>query len=274
MVKRIFESRYGKIEPIKIHRSDIVYHFLQGDPVRVQKNHYRKLQNELSETVMLDVSTTLYRRLRARQRQVTIGYYLHKVFQEDLLSFVEAQVLAGIPAQTAMKTYLNRHNISEDDYGLDTAYTAWKRRKTFFAKKYPENIANTQQCTDLCFLDENDHLVRIPNDPRDVINAVNEYYQCGIVHLLCRNIQVKSKRKSFTYIYDNARHYEFLREKKVLAYLLYVDSRLTGTDISKIMKLDWSTIYKYIASVKTDYELYDDIKNEVDSIRALIERTT
>jgi len=135
MVRKIFLSRYGQ-EPIRIHRSDAVYHYLQGDPLRVNPSKYRKLNKLLTAAIRVEVSDSVYERLRAKQRCITIGYYLHKILQEEMLIYIQAQHSAGVPAQTALKEYLDENNITEDDYSLETAYTAWKRRKDFFEKKF------------------------------------------------------------------------------------------------------------------------------------------
>jgi hypothetical protein len=267
-VKKIFAARYGHAGPFKIFRTDIVYHILQGDPVRVNKR-FKKLRKDLTQTISLDVSATIYERLLYRQRTLLVGLYLHRFFIDQMLLYVEAQVMAQVPSQTSLKQYLAIHDVGEDDLALDTAYTAWKRRKAFFSHKLAINTRKKTQQSALCFLSENGDELPMPYDAMDLLQAVNDFYGCGFVNLLCRPIRVKIGKRAFIYPYDRARHYEFLPQRKILAFLLYEDGALRGEEICKIINLSFNVIYKYIRQVRADLDHYDDVKNDIEAIRRL-----
>jgi hypothetical protein len=50
-------------------------------------------------------------------------------FKEHLLTWVEGQQTAGIPAHTACKMFLEFYDIDEKEYSLDAAYKLWQRTK-------------------------------------------------------------------------------------------------------------------------------------------------
>lgn len=267
-VKRVFTARYGD-EPIKIHRSDIVYHYLKGDPLVANRHRYRSLQKLLTEQLTLNVSNLLARRLRSRKRQVYVGYYLHKVYQDEILVFVDAQVKAGIPAQTSMKQWLNENGVQEDDYGLDTAYTSWKRKKNFLSKIKSRNKgkSNTFQCaTDPVEIIKYEQLNQVPEDYRDVIIAANDHFQVGFVNLLCCSIRIESEAKTFTYIYTDDRSAEMVYPRKVLCYVLNKYCWLSGYDIAKFVKVSPSRIYAYIREIEFSAQHYPEIKSDIEAL--------
>jgi hypothetical protein len=264
LVRSILKNRYGT--PVQVYRSDALYTYLQGNPIRVNQKKFRKLKKELTEKVSLMVSPTLYRRLIAKQRYLTIGFLLHKIFQEEMLTYMRAQNNAGIPAQQALKEFLSLNGVSEDDYALDSAYTAWKRKKEFFAKK---TVVSWLQ-TDPPETEENDSF--LPDDPREILSAVNQYYSCGIVNIVCKNIRIEALGKTFTYIYDPelAKYYRHCR--KVAAYLLYKDAHLNCVAISKIIKLSPRTIQRYVKSTRFYMDYYTDMQRDTVQIRQIYRR--
>lgn len=272
LVKRIFHARYGDVEPIKIHRSDIVYHLLQGDPVRVNPQRFQLLAQTLTENLTLKVSPTIYSRLIHKNRQVTVGFFLHKVYQEELLIFTEAQNLAGQPAQQAMKTYLDRHGITEDDYVLDSAYTAWLRRKSRLRKqKHKNNARLLQQSVSL----EKQKTVAcdpMPIDPRIVLREANKYFQCGFVNLICKNIRIRGQGRAFTYHFDPERCRQFVHPRRVLAYLLRTHSKINCEEMASIIHLPPRSLRRYVSEMRWQYEHYDEVKAEVDAIAAALSR--
>lgn len=242
LVKQILLSRYGGCEPIKIHRSDVVYHLLQGDPIRVNPNKNQLLRKTLTEKITLYVSPAIQKRLRGRNRQVYIGTFLHKIFQHEMISFIEAQHLAGIPAQAALKTYLQRNNISEDDYALETAYTAWKRRKTFFSKCSGSQFGKKFHRIEPTFYSPKNVPV-VPRDPRNVIKAFEQFF--GMPPDDCT-----------------------VAQQKVLAYLIKVECQMTGNEIAKYFPVSTRSIHRYISDIRFQYGRYDDVTACIDGIMA------
>lgn len=248
LVKKILLSRYGGAEPIKIHRSDVIYHLLQGDPIRVNPNKNQLLRKTLTETISLLVSPAIQRRLRGRNRQVHIGVFLHKIFQHEMISFIEAQHLAGIPAQAALKTYLQRNNISEDDYALETAYTAWKRRKTFFSSCTGSQFGKKFHRIDPTIFHPQDIPI-VPRDPRNVVKAFEKYFDESI---------------------DDCS----VSDQKLLAYLMKVECQMIGKEIAKYFSVSPRSIHRYISDIRFQYGRYDDVTMAVDGIRSLLRTTT
>lgn len=240
LVKCIFEARYGREKPIQIHRSDVVYHLLQGDPIRVNPNKNKLLQKTLTRTLTLKVSPALYRRIKYKNRQIHVGLFLHKIYQQEMLTFVEAQHLAGVPAQSALKNYLLRHSISEDDYAMETAYTAWKRRQTFFKEFYGGKfVGSHHRIEPPLFTPQN--IPEIPSDPSDILHATTDYYNNNVESLSVSN-------------------------RKILAYLLSTACQMTGNEISKVIPSHPRSIQRYVADIRFQYGRYSDVTRDVDTI--------
>jgi len=261
LVASILTTRYGS--PVTVHRSDALYTYLQGNPVRVSQNKFRKLNRELTREVPLLVSNSIAHHIACAKRQLRIGLYLHKVYQQEMINWMQAQHEAGIPAQTALKNFLARNGVSEDDYALDTAYTVWKRKRDLFSKKADVSNSNTDQYE----LPENDSL--LPKDPRDILSAVNHYYSCGMCNLVCRDLTARAANKTFRYIYDAELAHQHRKARKVAAYLLYKDAQLLGTEIAKIIHLSPRTLQRYVKATRFHLDYYTDIQHDVARIRQL-----
>jgi len=264
MVRKIFLSRYGE-EPIRIHRSDAVYHYLQGDPIRPNKSKYKKLHNLLTTSLTIRVSDSVHERLQAKERCITVGYYLHKVFQEEMLVYVHAQHQAGVPAQTALKDFLDRNNITEDDYSLETAYTAWKRKKDFFKKKARVFTEKAPQ-SDPPPIPGNAE--DISPTPSRIIWSCKKYFACRIKDLLCRPNkprQVGEDLDSIHYKYLPRRSHRF---RKIMAYLLHEDAGMSGVEITRYIRRSPRRVQEYIQEVRIQARIYEDIQEDLRHIRA------
>jgi hypothetical protein len=262
LVRAILLSRYDG-QPIEVHRSDALYFYLQGDPVRVNATKFRRLNKELTERVTLRCSTTLYKRLSACKRYITVGYHLHKVFQQEMLTYMLAQHRAGVPAQAALKEYFALNGITEDDYALDSAYSVWKRKKDFYNKKAVFSMSQNEQICNC----KNDRL--IPIDPRDVLQSCNAYFKTGLPNLTCSHHESYAPDDSIVYLYDEAIGQSYIYARKVCAYLLHIDAQLTGVEISNIIRLTPRTIQRYIASMRFQVEHYSDLQHDIRMIRAI-----
>lgn len=270
--KKILQTRYGEIEPFKISRSDGIYHHLTAEPLKQNKTTFTKINKLLQETVKIQISDTLFRRLKACKRNVYVGEHLHKIMQEKMLEFVEAQVLVGLPAQRALKNFLEYYNISEDDYSLETAYTAWKRFKNNFHPKNDKKYATfwsgfEPQKQDVCRVE-----AALPIPPIWVLKSVNDFYKCGYVNLLCKNITIQHKNRSFTYVFDKTVARQFSHQRKVLFYLMYKKCGLTVRNISKITNLSFQQIHKCIQQISFESSIYAELSEEIRGIEQLIQQ--
>lgn len=265
LVQSILLSRYPE-HPIKVNRSDALYYYLQGDLIRVNETKFRKLSKELSKRVKVKVSDTLFNRLQFKERWITIGYYLHKIYQQEMLIFMKAQHLAGVPAQTSLKEYFNINQVTEDDYALDSAYTVWKRKRRFLDNK--AHVSKDE--LGLHKWIKNERL--LPIDAREILRAANQYYECGMVNLLSKNIKIEKHGQQFIYHYDYEIAVRYRQARKVLAYLLHVDANLSGVEISRFINLVPRTIQGYIQTMRVHYDYYPDIQEDVCNIRGLYGR--
>ncbi|MCH2046311.1 MAG: hypothetical protein MK212_19510 [Saprospiraceae bacterium] len=265
LVQSILLSRYTEY-PIKVNRSDALYYYLQGDLIRANETKFRKLGKELSKRVKVKVSDNLFNRLQFRERWVTVGYYLHKIYQQEMLIFMKAQHIAGVPAQTSLKEYFKINQVTEDDYALDSAYTVWKRKKRFLDQK----IHVCKDKLDLHKWLKNEK--PLPIDAREILRAANQYYECGMVNLIAKHIRIEKHGQQFTYHYDYEIGIRFRKARKVLAYLLHIDANLSGVDISKFINQVPRTIQGYIQTIRVHYDHYTDIQEDVSNIRSLYGR--
>jgi hypothetical protein len=264
LVASILRTRYG--DPITVYRTDPLYAYLQIDPVIINESKFRRLNRELTQQVRVLVSNTLAKRLRARRRYITIGHYLHKIYQDEMLVFIQAQHAAGVPAQRALKIFLKQNGVEEDAYAIDTAYTAWKRKNEFFQEKaFVSWLKSEPQMKG-----KNERIV--PVDPREILRAVNSYYGCGMVNILCQDIVIKKPHGNFLYIYDSALDLHYRKCRKVAAYLLHDDAKLTGVQIADIIKLTPRSIQYYIQHSKFHLDYYTDVQHDVARIRKMYVR--
>lgn len=245
-VRAVLIARYGA-SIIHVHRTDILYTYLQGDPVVANAHKYRNLGKVLTASITIEASQIICSRLRARKRNILVGYFLHKVFQEEVLVFMDAQVKAGVAAQAALRNWLAAHNVQEDDYSLETAYTGWLRKRRFFAA-----IAK-KRATAAPVFNSHPRAPRIPSDLDAVVDAAAHYFQVPAAHLVD-----KAKGKTRTQVY----------QRKVLIWLLSRESEVPGREIGRMLGISFQYIYQVISEMDTLTTAYDDVKADIAAIRA------
>lgn len=260
LVARLFCARYGD-GVVKIHRSDIVYHYLQGDPLVANAHRYRYLQDTLTQSITIDVSILLARRLRSRKRQVLVGQYLHKIYQEEILVFVDAQVKAGVPAQTAMKAWLQENEVQEDDYGLESAYTSWLRRKKFFRNIQKKSVPIVSE-TD----GEHSAPFEVPEDYRDILEATQQHFDIDLVQLLCRPLKTDEAETHEQVEYVPDTRHSIVYARKVLCYVLHVHCCMSARDISGLVKRSRRRIDIYINDIAFALMQYEDTCRDLEAI--------
>lgn len=264
-VARIMEARYGEQKQVyKIDRTDVMYTYLQGDPLRVNKTRFRSLRKLLTENVTLKVSSKLGRRLKARRRQIFIGGYLHDVYREEMLFYVETQVHLGEPAQTAMKRYFDLNGVGEDDYALASAYEAWKRRKAYFKRRNSKKQFVPLSQSELYKTITCAPPPPMPVDPRDVVDAVVSHFSCNPAVLL----------DTSSIGYDIKQHRLYLYMQRILTYMLYKKSQMQGTEIAAMIHKSPRSAQVYIQKIEHEYAHYDDVKNDVDYIISILNSAT
>lgn len=251
ITERYLSRRYMKsadtLPPYIIKRNDEFYGHLLYMPVQ-QKNQVNlttRTQDELlSHRIDIDVPNGLYRRLNAKRRYMKIGLHLHRVIYAKMIDFIFAQRLADVPAQKALKTFLNYYNIDETEFSLDSAYQAWKRFKrenlpqiepknlNFWGYAVPEKSANVSSPFYLS---------------RDkVLNLVNDYFEGKIVKP----------------IYIN----------KIIAYLLSAHSKMTYREIMKVLDVSIYSVHSYVNEIIFQKDFYKDVKEDIQALERKIGR--
>jgi hypothetical protein len=252
LVKKILLTRYGG-EPIRVERNDALHTYLQADPARVNKNKYREYGKQLTQSVILEVSWSIWSHLRSKERSLTVGYHLHKLYQLEMIAHMEAQRKAGLPAMEALKTFVESHDIWEDDYPLENAYTAWKRKRNIFAENNAtKNRENVPRKSGEIMQHVANSANDVPYDPRDILIAVCDYYDTDEKSLLTvdRNRQISQYRKA-------------------LCYLLKKDARMTCREISAQINADYTYVSRLITQVRHHLDYYQDIQRDIARIRLL-----
>ncbi|MEL6140680.1 MAG: hypothetical protein AAFU67_03590 [Bacteroidota bacterium] len=208
------------------------------------------------------------RRLSYKNRAVTVGYSIHKALQGLMMTFMEAQVLAEVPAQAALKSFFERYGVEEDDYCLDSAYTAWKRHQDkFYKERVVFRAGSVREFDPRKWRKTGAGEASLPDDKSWVIHSVNDHFECGLVNLLCRDM----KDRSFQYVYDEELASGYAYERQVLSYLLQKDAGLSYAAIARVVNRHESNIRRGAQGVemmvKTKFEaaLYD-----IAEIRKLI----
>lgn len=264
---RVLDALYGPHEPYQIRRSDQFYYLLCQEPLRQDDTVTTRFHRELTGgSVQLKVTENLAARLRANNRDFTIGWSLHKAMQFKMMDFVEAQALAGMQAQTALKMFFRRYNVEEDDYSLDTAYTAWKRHQEKFSGKSPVFSADSRRS-----FDPRRWLKKggdpIPDDKSWILESVEAYYDCGLVNLICKDVMVGT----FRHEYDTANERRFAEARKVAYYLLNTDGRLPYTKIASFIDRHQSSIRRGAQDVEFLIKTGDEaLVTAVKAIRVAI----
>lgn len=240
---RYFEKRYeAHPAPYVIKLADEFYNHLCFDPPRLNTSITKKTYELLSEEIALSLPPVLHKKLLQKKRYLIAGNYLHRVIYSKMIAFIEAQVLAGVSAQGALKNFLSYYNITEDDFGLDSAYQAWKRYKRYFLPKNREN---------------------------------NFLFWSSSVP------QKKAKRKCKTYVssdilvpsvfeYFEGEIPDMIYIKKITAFLLHRYSKLTHQQISKLFDVSRRQIGNYINDIDFALNYYDNVKLDVIGITDML----
>lgn len=257
-------ARHGD-EPIRVERADVLYTQLQSLPTRAPQH---RTHTALPCTIRLEVPAALGRFLAASNRERLVGHHLYKFHIDSMLTFAEAQHLAGIPVQQALRTFLHAHDVEEDDLGLDTAYKAWQRRRQRQAKALSARLAR-------------DPVPLRPGklrdryeDPRRIIRAVSEAYaQAPITVLVGGPVVIKRPWGRFWYAYDahlgSTRYYA--QARGMYAYLLWLDSGLSSAVISaQYIRLDESHIRRLIRGIRHQLGYCDATQQHLAHIRQLL----
>lgn len=264
--RAILIARHGD-EPIRVDRSDVLFTELQSVPARSPQQRLSSASDALPCTVRLEVPTALGRFLSAHHRARLVGLHLYKFHVHEMLTFAEAQHLAGIPVQQALRTFLHLHDVEEDDLGLDTAYKAWQRRRQRRAKELCARLQRNPVPLRPGKL--RDHY----EDPRRIIRAVAQAYEAPITMLVARAVVIRRPYGRFRYHYDarlGASRY-YVQARAMYAYLLWLDAGFSSAAIaSQFIRLDESQIRRLIRGLRHQLSYSEAVQERLARCRALL----
>jgi hypothetical protein len=130
-VRKFILKKYKMSYPVKIEEYNVLGKLvtltLRENRVTEKYNdQYRDRLTGQLEIVLTKEQSELGPRLN---KLVRINIYMDRVFKEHLISWIDAQRVAGIPPFNACKTFLQYYGIDETEYSSDAAYQYYQRSK-------------------------------------------------------------------------------------------------------------------------------------------------
>lgn len=130
LTRRILLSEYGA-EPLRIDASDMVFTIMSA--LRGERCRDSTARAMLSTTITLQLSARLARQVETHKWSA--GLALLKYHKDIMNRYAHAHMMCGRPAWGALQAFLATYGVTEDEYGLDTAYKNWQRFGWFFDGK-------------------------------------------------------------------------------------------------------------------------------------------
>lgn len=131
-VKKFILQKYRLSTPIKSEECNsfgkAITLALKDNRLRIEYND-SQVRNRLTETLTIILTKEQSEFGPRLQKLVRINNAMDDAFKEHLLTWVEGQQTAGIPAHTACKMFLEYYDIDEKEYSLDAAYKLWQRTR-------------------------------------------------------------------------------------------------------------------------------------------------
>lgn len=116
-------TQYGKTEPIRISHNDLLFQMLSY--TRLTDGGQNRAREWANSTLLLELEDRLAVKISSRAHQVGWHLFQHHIYH--LMVYVQGQTDAGAPAMTSIKNYYDLHDITEDDFALESAYKRWQR---------------------------------------------------------------------------------------------------------------------------------------------------
>lgn len=259
-------SRYGE-EPIRVERADVLYTQLQSIPARPPQARLQQASKTLPVTIRMEVSAELGRFLATDQRAQVVGLHLYRFHMDTMLTFAEAQHMAGVPAQAALRQFLHLHYVGEDELPLDTAYKAWQRRRQ------RQRQLSVAQAAGAIVRYHPGPQPRPSMPPLFILRAVAQVYAAPITLLVAAPIVIRRPWGNFCYHYDarTAAQRHYVQARAVYAYLLWLDGGLSTPAIAtQHIRLDESQIRRLIRGVRFERRHSGLLAQRIAQCRALI----
>lgn len=263
--KRMIESRYGKETPLNLKRSDLLYHQLHFRLRDESKTNFAKAKKLLTERIQINISPEVYQFLSKKKRYVRVGLFLHKIFLEEMNQFIDALGDLGESNMGALKLFREKHDIGEDDFGLDSSYKNWQR---YQIKKYGKK--NKNHCTKKSdnVLQKNTECATAKNQIlwTDIVAAVNGFYHCGRENLFLKNQTVETPFGIFEKKFDTFQVAIYAHARHVMYYLIHEHCDFSSRKIAELFPQSYRTVAYGIAQIRDQVTLYESLQYEITEI--------
>ena len=134
--KRCIVHEYGSTAVIRINSKDHLFQSLLKKPWTTKT---ARAQRFCTEVVRVEVPAPLGRHI-LESGALSLGYMLHREYINQMFEGVLYSVeSAKFTATAAIKNFLIKRCVTEDDYSLESAYRAWQR---FLTKKTAKKTKN------------------------------------------------------------------------------------------------------------------------------------
>jgi hypothetical protein len=140
LTRKVLLAHYGQ-EPFILENHDPLFDLLSGSRIRPAS---RRAADGLTHKAAFLVCDELA--LHMASHAHAIGIKLLRYHKQQLCWYTVAHVRGrgkGV-ARTAISDWLLMHGITEDDYGLDSAYKLWQRFGWNFGEKNPRFVGHLQ----------------------------------------------------------------------------------------------------------------------------------
>jgi hypothetical protein len=131
-VKKFILKKFRLHEPARAEEYNTFGKFimtaLEDKRLRIDYND-SQFRDRLTASIKVNLTTHQAKFAPRLQKLIRINHAMDDAFKEHLVTWIQGQGAAGIPAYTACKMFLEFYEIDEKEYSLDAAYKIWQRTK-------------------------------------------------------------------------------------------------------------------------------------------------
>jgi hypothetical protein len=131
-VKKFILRKFRLQEPCRAEEYNtfgkFIMNALEDKRLRLAYND-SQFRDRLTCSIKVLLTTEQIKTSPRLQKLIRINHAMDDAFKEHLVTWIQGQVAAGIPAYAACKMFLQFYDIDENEYSLDAAYKIWQRSK-------------------------------------------------------------------------------------------------------------------------------------------------
>ncbi len=132
--KRILEAEYGPDLPLRIRANDILFSMLTHTQLRDRSSLVRTADLLTAET-QFELDDALARHIERRCYQA--GRHLFRWHKDLICRYVDTCLRRGMTARGALVEFYDLHQVTEDDFSLESAWKMWQRHNRESNRKNP-----------------------------------------------------------------------------------------------------------------------------------------